>query len=288
MTDHEDSEDHEHETDHSEYVAENRAHWDELAEHHPDTDAYDVEAFLDGETTLRRLEREELGDVATGADLLHLQCHFGLDTLSWARDGGVASATGVDFSETAVETARELRGRAGIDPTRARFVESDVLELDLAETFDVVFTSYGTVYWLPDLDRWADAIARHLKPNGTFYVADGHPFVEPFAYESTADDLRVEHPYFDGEPQTFEHDGSYAGEDFGMENVRSHGFSHPVGEILTALTDAGLEVEFWHDHPWSFFSRFESMEEREEGRWYLPGLAYDLPFTFSLMAHKPE
>ena len=100
--------------DHETYVAENRAHWDELAEHYPDTDAYDVEGFLRGESTLRRLEREELD--AAGRTMLHLQCHLGLDTLSWVRDEGVMAATGVDFAPTAVETARELRDRAGVDP----------------------------------------------------------------------------------------------------------------------------------------------------------------------------
>ncbi|PSQ19413.1 SAM-dependent methyltransferase [Halobacteriales archaeon QS_8_69_26] len=276
--------------DHEDYVAENRAHWDELAEHHPDTDAYDVEAFLDGETTLRRLEREELGDLAAGSRLLHLQCHFGLDTLTWVRDGGVAHATGVDFSETAVETARDLRDQVGIDHDRARFVEADVLELPavLEDTYEVVFTSYGTVYWLPDLDRWAEGIAHALEPGGVFYMADGHPFVEPFHWESTADDPQVAHSYFNEDPLTFEHDGSYAGEGFGMENRRAHGYSHPVGEILTALVDAGLRIDFWHDHPWSFFQRFDAMEEREDGRWYLPGLEGDLPFTFSLKAHLPE
>lgn len=271
---------------HREYVEENRAHWDELAEHHPDTDHYDVETFLDGESTLRRLEREELD--AAGARLLHLQCHFGLDTLSWVRDGGAAHATGVDFAPTAVETARELRDRVGLSPDRARFVESDVYELDLDVTFDVVFTSYGTIYWLPDLERWAEVVAAHLDPGGTFYVADGHPFATPFHHESTADDLRVAHPYFGTEPTTTEHDGSYAGWDFGLENRRAHGFAHPLGDIVTSLVDAGLRIEFLREHPWSFFGRFDAMEADDDDRWWLPGLEYDLPFTFSLKARAPR
>lgn len=266
------------------YVAENRAHWDELAEHHPDTDSYDVEGFLRGESTLRRLEREELD--AEGRSMLHLQCHLGLDTLSWVRDGGVARAVGVDFAPTAVETARELRDQAGVDPDRAEFVEADVRDLHLDEAFEVVFTSYGTIYWLPDLQGWAETVATHLEPGGVFYVVDGHPFAAPFHHESTADDLRLAYPYFNEEPQTFEEDGSYAGWNFGLENERKHGFSHPPGEILTALTDAGLRVEFWHDHPWSFFQRFEAMEQRGE-RWYLPDTEFDLPFTFSLRARLP-
>lgn len=273
--------------EHHEYIQENRAHWDELAEHHPHTDYYDVEAFLRGESTLRRLEREELA--AEGLRMLHLQCHFGLDTLSWVRDEGVHRAVGVDFSDTAIETARELREKVDIAPERARFVESDVYELPgkLDETFEIVFTSYGTIYWLPDLERWAEVIATHLEPEGRFYIADGHPFAGPYHYDSTADDLVVAHPYFNEEPITEEFDGSYAGWDFGLEHRRSHGFAHPMDEIINALVDVGLSIEFLHEHPWSFFQRFEAMEADDEDRWWLPGLEHDLPFTFSLLARKP-
>jgi len=270
--------------DHETYVAENRAHWDDLAEHHPDTDSYDVAGFLDGESTLRDLERAELD--AAGRDLLHLQCHFGLDTLSWVRDEGAASATGVDFAPTAIETARELRDRAGIDPERARFVESDVRDLSLDREFEVAVSTYGTIFWLPDLDSWAETVATHLEPGGVFYLADTHPFTSPFHHESTADDLRIAAPYFNETPVTFEGDGSYAGWNLGLEHERRHGFSHPPGEILTALADAGLRVEFWHDHPWAFFQQFDAMEE-DEGRWSLPDAEFDLPFTFSLKARLP-
>lgn len=268
--------------DYHEYIEENRAHWDELAEHHPDTDSYDVEAFLQGESSLRRLEREELN--ATGKRLLHLQCHFGLDTLSWVRNESVAHATGVDFAPT----ARELRDRIGLSSDRARFIESDIYELptNLEDTFEVVFASYGTIYWLPDLDRWAEVIATHLESGGTFYIADGHPLAGPFHYESTADDLRVAYPYFNTEAITEEFDGSYAGWDFGLKNRRSHGFAHPIGEIVTALVNTGLRIEFLREHPWSFFQRFETMGSDEDNRWWLPGLERDLPFTFSLKAQR--
>ncbi len=273
--------------DMEDYIAENRDHWDELAEHHPETSHYDVEAFLHGESTLRQLELEEIDP--TNQRLLHLQCHFGLDTLSWVRDEDVGHATGVDFSPTAISTARELRDQIGLSEERARFIESDLYELPatLSEAFDVVFTSYGTIYWLPDLDRWAEVIATHLEPGGIFYIADGHPFANPFHYESTIDDLDVAHPYFNEEAITEEHDGSYAGWDFGLENKRSHGFSHPIGEIVTALNDAGLRIEFIHEFPWSFFQRFETMDVDDNGRWWLPGSDHDLPLTFSLKAQNP-
>lgn len=272
--------------DHSDYVEENRAHWDELADHHPDTDAYDVAAFVNGQSTLRRLEHEEVD--AAGKRLLHLQCHFGLDTLSWVRNEGAAHASGVDFAPTAVSTARDLRDQVGLSRERTRFIESNVYELPmkLEETFELVVTTYGTIYWLPDLDRWAEVVATHLEPGGTFYIADGHPFAGPFHYESTADDLRVAHPFFNAAAITEEADGSYAGWDFGLENRRSHGFAHPLGEIVTALVEAGLRIEFVHEHPWSFFQRFECMEKDDDDRWRLPGVEHELPFTFSLKARK--
>jgi SAM-dependent methyltransferase len=161
-----------------------------------------------------------------------------------------------------------------------------VRTLTLDRTFEVVFTSYGTVYWLPALAEWAETVAAHLEPGGVFYMADSHPFAAPFGHESTADDLRLAGPYFNEGARTFEHDGSYAGWNFGLDSERKHGFSHPPGEIVTALVEAGLRVEFWHDHPWSFFQRFDAMGERD-GRWYLPELEYDLPFTFSLRARLP-
>ena len=139
--------------DHEAYRRENREHWEELAEVHPDTEFYDVESFLSGESTLLPLEREELGPlIEEGTTLLHLQCHFGMDTLSWAREG--AEVVGVDFSGTAVETALELAVEADLDD-RTEFVEADVYDLPgvLDREFDVVFTSYGVLAWLPDIER---------------------------------------------------------------------------------------------------------------------------------------
>lgn len=272
--------------DYVEFIEENRAHWDELAEHHPHTDHYDVDAFLEGESTLRRIEREELS--IDGQRMLHLQCHFGLDSLSWVRNEGVAHVTGVDFSPVAINTARSLRDAIGISADIARFVESDVYELPevLDDTFDIVFTSYGTIYWLPDLRRWAKVIAHHLDEDGTFYIVDGHPMANPFDYSSTGEEFSVDHPYFNTEAITEEFDGSYAGWDFGLDNQRSHGFHHSLSEIVSSLIDGGLRIEFLHEFPWSFFQRFQAMEHDEDGRWAFPDAPYNLPFTFSLMATK--
>lgn len=269
-------------------IAENRARWEELAAIHPETEFYDVEAFLAGESSLYPLERAELGDaVGAGTTLLHLQCHFGLDTLSWAREG--AEVVGVDFAETAIERARALAAEAGL-ADRAEFVRSDVYEVPdrLDRAFEVVFSSYGTVYWLPDVDRWAEVVAACLDPGGVFYLAESHPFTRVFGEETTAERATLRYPYFgDAEPITVEEGGSYAAPDADLEHARSHGWAHGLGEIVTALLDAGLRLEFLHEHPWSEFRALDAMEADEAGRWWLPGLEHDLPFVFSLRARKP-
>jgi len=272
------------------YLAENRERWEELAAVHPETDAYDVDAFLSAasERTLDPIEPEEVGPVE-GDSLLHLQCHFGLDTLSWAREG--ARVTGVDFAETAVEEARGLAAVAGLDD-RARFVRSDVYELpapgDLAppgsttdDGFDVVYTSFGVLYWLPDLVAWAEAVAGALAPGGRFYLAEHHPFTGAFDEDSTAEALSVAYPYFEGRITT-DDEYSYAGAS-DLENARAHGWAHSLGDVVTALVDAGLRIEFLHEYPWSTFPAIDAMEQRANDRYYLD-TEHDLPFVFTLLA----
>jgi len=271
-----------------EYRRENREHWEELAAIHPDTEFYDVASFLEGESSLLPLEREELGPlIEEGTTLLHLQCHFGMDTLSWARRG--AEVVGVDFSETAVETARELAAETGLDD-RAEFVESDVYELPaiLDREFDVVFTSYGVLTWLPDIEGWAEVVEGFVAPGGVFYIAENHPFTLCLDEASGPDAFRFAYPYFGGEHLAFDIDGSYADPDADVEHTRTHEFAHSMGEILTALVDTDLDLEFVHEHPWSEFRALDAMEADEEGRYWLPGLDHDLPFLFSVRARMPE
>src|SRR3972149_9735810 len=174
------------------FKAANLALWDEWTSIHVRSKFYDVEGFKRGEVRLDSLEREELGDV-TGKSLLHLQCHFGLGTLSWARLG--ATVTGADFSAKSIEQARALADELGIP---AHFVCSDVESLpdNLSGQFDIVFTSYGVLPWLPDLKRWAEVIAHFLTPGGIFYIAEAHPISYIFDDTEGVNDLVVKYPYF--------------------------------------------------------------------------------------------
>jgi SAM-dependent methyltransferase len=267
------------------YSATNRRRWDELTGIHARSAFYDVDGFRAGKCTLRPLEVGELGDVA-GKTLLHLQCHFGLDSLSWARRG--ARVTGVDFSEEAVALARSLAHDCGLD---AKFICSDLYELPgaLAGEFDVVFTSYGVLCWLPDLRRWAEIAARYLKPGGTFYIAEIHPLVNILEDAPGAGNLRVAYPYFhSAEPMRWEATGTYADRTAAIRHTVSYEWSHPVGDILNALLVAGLAVEFLHEFPYCVCSMLPGMEQGPDGWWRLTGQPDKIPFLFSLKARKPN
>lgn len=266
-----------------EYTETNRKHWDELVGLHIGTAMYDVPGFKAGRDTLHSIEVEELGDVQ-GKSLLHLQCHFGNDTLSWARRGAIV--TGVDFSEPAIEAARKHACELGID---ARFVHSDIhsLPANLDGQFDIVFTSYGTVFWLPDLARWAEVIEHFLRPGGVFYIVDFHPMLGVF--EPVGEELAVTHPYFPtGKPLRFDDDGSYADRSASVQNRTTYTWTHPISETVNALLDAGLRLDFLHEFPYTAEQWYPFMEHAGGDYWRLTKHDGCVPMLFSIRAHKPR
>lgn len=242
------------------YLRANAALWDRWTELHAGSAAYDIAGFKAGRTTLRPLEIAELGDVA-GKSLLHVQSHFGLDTLSWARRG--AEVVGVDFSARVVALARSLAREVGL---AARFVRSDVYDLPAALTgaFDLVFTSYGVLYWLPDLPRWAAVVAHFLKPGGVFYLAEHHPLAAVFDPDEAAE-LRPGAPYFGtAEPEHVESFGSYA-EPSATSLGDQYGWRHTLGEVVSAVAAAGLRIEHLHEFPYTDFPRWPRLERGDDG-----------------------
>ena len=269
----------------NEYLDVNRARWDELALLHAAGDYYEVKEFKQGVTTLHPIELAEMGDVR-GKSLLHLQCHFGLDTLRWARLG--ATVTGIDFSGTAIGIARDLAAEVGID---ALFVHSSVYELpqNLDGQFDIVFTSWGVINWLPDLQPWGKVIVHFLKPGGYFYIAECHPTAYIFDDAKDVTDLRVHYPYFHSdEPLLIEEDGSYADKSAKLTNRREYAWVHSVADILGALIDAGLRIEFFHEHDSLAWQLFPFMSEDEHGMWRLNRYEESIPLSFSIKATKPQ
>ena len=269
----------------NEYFEANRRHWDELVGIHSQSPYYDVASFKAGKSKLKPVEREELRDVR-GKTFLHLQCHFGLDTLSWAREGAIV--TGIDFSEQAIEAARALAGECGIE---ARFLVSDLYSLPerLSGQFDIVFTSYGALCWLPDLAPWARVVSHFLKPGGTFYAVEFHPALGIFEWGDDLDELDVRYPYFTvAEPLKFEEDGSYADRQAPVENRLTYSWPHPLSEVISCLVAAGLRIEFLHEFPFSTERHFAFMEQGADGMYRLTKYDGSLPLMYSVKATKPD
>lgn len=264
----------------------NLANWNDRVDIHLDSDDYDIEALVrdpDRLSGVVRYDAPRLGDVS-GARLLHLQCHLGTDTLSWARLG--ADVTGTDFSSVALAAARDLAQRAGVE---ARFVEAELYETPEAlggETFDVVYVSVGSLCWLPDIQGWAEAAAALLAPGGRLYVRDVHPIIG--ALDDTRDELVLAHPYFaTGEPHVWDDAQSYTGGGGLIANSRHYEWTHSLGEIVTAVLSAGLTLTGLDEHrelEWPFY---EWMEPVGGGRYALPEPLRDrAPLMFTLQATK--
>ncbi len=266
------------------YTRTNQAWWNEAAQVHAQGEGYQLKEFKNGMNKLHPLERAEVGNVE-GKRLLHLQCHFGMDTLSWARLG--ARVTGVDYAEEAIAIARSLSQELAVDAT---FVCSDLYHLpetlDAAGAFDIVYSSYGAICWLPDLQPWGAIIARYLKPGGFFYIAEGHPFMWVMDEKSPA--FRLGYPYFSKEPVKDEIPGTYAEKDARLEHTTTYSWNHPLGEIFTSLISSGLTIDFFHEHPFCAWECLPEMEEGEDHFWRFtdPGKREMLPLMFSLKATK--
>jgi 2-polyprenyl-3-methyl-5-hydroxy-6-metoxy-1,4-benzoquinol methylase len=245
------------------------------------TGFYGVEEFLSGADTLYPIEASEIGDVA-GKRLLHLQCHFGMDTLSLARRGAIV--TGLDFSPVAIESARDLAARSRLQGT---FVQADVYDARRAVPgeFDVVYTTWGTICWLPDIRAWAKVVAGMLAPGGVFYFADSHP--SAVVLDEREGTIR---PSFGWrtpkeKPDVFDEAQSYSG-DVLKDPITDYNWIHPLSDILTGLIEAGLTLEYLHEHEFLPYRLFPSMVPTGDKLFRLPDGAVPIPLSFSLRAVK--
>ena len=261
------------------YININKQTWNNKTDVHIASDFYDVSSFLKGKSTLNEIELKLLGDVK-GKKILHLQCHFGQDTLSLTRLG--AKATGVDLSDNAIERAKEFAIKLNLD---AIFICCDIYDLPnyINEEFDIVFTSYGTIGWLPDLDKWAKVISKFLKPNGKFVFAEFHPIV--WMFDNYFKD--VFYSYFNIEPIIEYGEGTYADR---YANIETHCvcWNHPTSEVLNALIQSGLEINSFDEYDYSPYNCFNETEEFEEGKFRIKHLKNKIPMVFSLVATKKQ
>lgn len=264
------------------YVDVNRALWDGWAEIHFASPFYDVEGFKQGHSTLGQYELAGVGNVA-GKTLLHLQCHFGLDTLSWVRLG--AQVTGVDFSPKAISMARSLSTELNIPAT---FVESNIYDLPdvLHEQYDIIFASYGALLWLSDLMSWGEIICRYLKKGGSFFIIDAHPMIWIFNNE-TSSGLQVKHSYFHSpHPLTF-NTPNYAAPSTDKTYIQ-YCWIHSVSDIINSLTAQNLCIQYFREHPTITWQAFPFLVKDSDGYFILPDSMPQIPLTFSLKAKREQ
>ena len=255
----------------------NKKTWNKKVAIHAASDFYDLEGFRNGGLSLNRYELEALNDVS-GKALLHLQCHFGQDTLSFSRLG--AHCTGVDISDEGIKLAQKLNTELELDAT---FVCCNVLDTSqyIKEHFDIVFTSYGTIGWLPELKPWAQMISQRLKPGGIFYMVEFHPIAWMFDYSHATQ--KMEYGYHQKDAIYEEYQGTYADPNAVIMS-KEYGWNHSFGELITSLSEAGLHIEYLKEHDASPYNIFPNLTKNDNGMYELPKKLY--PLIFELKAIK--
>ncbi len=259
------------------YLDINRKTWNNKVAVHIDSAFYANEAFLNGKSTLNSIELDLLGDVS-GKSVLHLQCHFGQDSLSLGRMG--AQVTGIDFSDKAIEKAQEFNDLLGLN---CRFVCCDVYQTrkHIVEQFDIVFSSYGTIGWLPDLQQWANVIANSLKPGGQLVFAEFHPVVWMFDNDFKG----VFYSYFNVESIIEDESGTYADRYADIE-AKTVSWNHSLAEVIEALLQNGLTIEHFGEYDYSPYACFRDTEEFESGKYRVQHLGNKIPMVYSIVAVK--
>ncbi|HEY4156407.1 MAG TPA: class I SAM-dependent methyltransferase [Puia sp.] len=259
------------------YFETNRKIWNEKTEIHIRSAFYDNKSFLEGKSSLKSIELNLLGNLE-GRSVLHLQCHFGQDSISMSRLG--AKVTGIDLSDQAIRRAREFATQTG---TQTKFICCNIYDLPdhLDEQFDIVFTSYGTITWLPDLEKWAGIVSQYLKPNGRFILVEFHPVVWMFDDEFD----KVGYSYFNAGPIIEKEKGDYA-EPEALAGQEFVGWNHGMSEILNSLINNGLEINSFNEFDYSPYNCFRNTVEAEPGKYRIGHLGNKIPMLYSIGATK--
>ena len=259
------------------YLDINRNLWNAKVDSHLKSDFYFVKEFLQGRTSLNSIELKLLGDIK-GKKILHLQCHFGQDSISLSRLG--AKVTGIDLSDKAIEAAKNLAKQCGTD---TEFIISDVYDLPnvLDQEFDIVYTTYGTIGWLPDLEKWAEVISHFLKPGGQLIFVEFHPVV--WMYDN--DFASEKYSYFNEETIIETNEGTYADKTADLANVEVS-WNHSLSEVLTSLLTKNLVLQKFQEYNWSPYPCFQHIEEIEKGKYQIPQFGNKIPLVYSIIAQQ--
>lgn len=261
----------------NDYLAINRNSWNNKTDVHVASDFYDMEGFRKGNNSLNSIELELLGDIR-GKKILHLQCHFGQDSISLSRLG--AEVIGVDLSDKAIEHARKIASELN---STAEFICCDVYNLpqELDREFDIVFTSYGTIGWLPDLDQWAEVVSRFLKPGGTFVFAEFHPFI--WMFDNSFE--KIAYNYFNSGPIIETESGTYA--DRNVEITQEYVcWNHSLSEVMNSLIQNGLDIKVFNEYDYSPYNCFNKTIEIAPKKFRIEDLGDMIPMVYALKAIK--
>lgn len=257
----------------------NKSLWDQKSEIHYSSEFYDNESFIAGRNSLDPIVLKYLPEVQD-KKILHLQCHFGQDSISLARMG--ASVTGIDLSKVSIDLARSLNEKTGMD---VKFIESNVYDIreHLDDTFDLIFTSYGAICWLPDLKEWASLINYYLKSGGMFYMAEFHPYIYTLDFKK----LTISYPYFNIDQKAYieTETGTYADFAAGI-NADEVFWLHSLDEVFNSLMETGLELKLFKEYPYSPYDCFEHTREIEPGKYCIGDFGVPLPHTYALQFTK--
>ena len=268
--------------------ATNRAHWDEKVALHLGPRGYDLTSLRAGHGRFNAIEEAELWPVA-GSRILHLQCHFGADSLKLVQRG--ATVVGLDFSAPAIDAARRLASELGL-ADRASFVHADLYDAPAAiperATFDMVYVTWGAIHWLPDICRWAQIVCDFLKPGGSLYLAEAHPGAMVFDDAAVLPDGKPGYfaPYFSREPVVMEEAHDYIDETTTVANATTYTWVHPLGAVISALLKAGMTLDWLHEHDAVTWHMFDVLVRGADRLWRWPDKPW-LPLAFSLRATRP-
>jgi SAM-dependent methyltransferase len=270
------------------WKAANRAHWDEKVALHLGPRGYDLTSLRQGRGQLHAIEEAELWPI-NGKHLLHLQCHFGADTLKLAQRG--ATVVGLDFSQRAILAANQLANELGL-ADRARFVQADLYDAPTAighpAAFDVVFVTWGAIGWLPDVRRWGQIVAQFLKPGGSLYLADAHPAALVFDDAVVLPDGRPGFfaPYFSQDPAVMQEAHDYVDEAATVRNSTTYTWIHPLSDVISGVLMAGLTLQWLHEHDAVTWRMFKILVQSADRLWRWPDRPW-LPLSFSLRGTRP-
>lgn len=261
----------------SDYIEINKNAWNKKTEIHIKSEFYDNEAFLKGKSSLKNIELDLLGDIR-GKSILHLQCHFGQDSISLSRMGAIV--TGIDLSDKAIETAKLLAQQTNVD---TEFICCDIFDLPnyLDRQFDIVFTSYGVIGWLPDLDKWAAIVSKYLKPSGRFVFVEFHPFIWMFDYDFKS----IAYNYFNSGEIVEANEGSYADRDAEIE-YSTVNWNHSTSEVLNSLIKHNIEIKSFNEYDYSPYNCFNHTIKIDTDKYQIDSFGNKVPIAFSVEGIK--